>query len=69
MEQDLELLYECMETLADLDQDDLLMYLLDMTMAHPDTFLEVHHNNSVAFLQELREEEHNGYPLYPELHI
>jgi len=69
MTQDLELLHECMQILADLDQDDLLMYLLDMTMAHPDTLLEVHHYNSVAFLQELREEEHNGYPLYPELHI
>lgn len=67
MKQDPELLFECMQVLADLEQDDLLMYLLDMTMAHPSTFLEVHHFNSVAFLEELREEEHNGLPMYPEL--
>ena len=48
-------------------EEELYDYLLDMVALHPDSFLDLVHDNHMRMLKEMREETHNGYPLYPEL--
>ena len=58
-----------LEALSELHDDELLDYLTDMVLLAPEVFLMVSHTNHMLMLQEMREETHNGYPLYPELQL
>lgn len=60
-------LHKALQALSELEEYELLEYLTVMTLLNPDIFLEIVAANYVLMLQELREETHNGYPMYPEL--
>ena len=58
---------KALEALAELEEYEFLEYLTDMTLLNPEDFLSIVHANHMLMLEELREERHNGYPMYPEL--
>ena len=60
---------EALEALAELHDEELSEYLVDMVLLAPETFLSLVHANHMLMLEELRDEKHNGYPMYPELQL
>lgn len=58
---------KALEALLELEEHEFLEYLTEMILLNPEDFLTVVHSNHMMMLQELREETHNGYPMYPEL--
>lgn len=58
---------EALLALSELHEEELLEYLTDMVVLEPELFLSIVHSNYMLMLQELREEKHNGYSMYPEL--
>ena len=60
-------LHKALQALSELEEYEFLEYLTDMTLLDPESFLELVDANTVLMVQELREETHNGYPMYPEL--
>ena len=58
-----------LEALSELHEDELLDYLTDMVLLAPEVFLTVGHTNYMMMIQEMREETHNGHPMYPELQL
>lgn len=62
-------IHEALKALSELEEYEYLEYLTDMTLLDPEGFLSLVHDNHMMMLQEMREENHNGYPLYPELQL
>ena len=60
-------LHKALQALSELEEYEFLEYLTDMTLLDPEGFLSIVDANHMLMLQELREETHNGYPMYPEL--
>jgi len=60
---------EALEALAELYEEELSDYLVDMVLLAPETFLSLVHANHMLMLEELRDEKHNGYSMYPELQL
>lgn len=58
---------KALEALLELEEHEFLEYLTEMILLNPEDFLTVVHSNHMMMLQEMREETHNGYPIYPEL--
>ena len=60
---------KALQALSELEDYEVLDHLIDMTILDPEGFLSIVDANHALMLQELREETHNGYPMYPELSL
>lgn len=66
-------LKNALETFQDLENEDLYDLILGLADDNPEFFMDVVDALEVIragdLLQWMREETHNGYPLYPELQL
>jgi len=60
-------LHEALQALSELEDYEFMDHLTDMVILDPEGFLSVTHANHMAMLEDMRNETHNGYPMYPEL--
>jgi hypothetical protein len=58
---------KALQALSELEDYEFLEYLTDMTILDPEGFLDLVSANHMLMLEELRDEKHNGYSMYPEL--
>ena len=62
------MIQEALDTIMYMDEEDTQRYLLVLLERDPELFYSIHNEVlQLDFLNDMREEEHNGYPMYPEL--
>jgi hypothetical protein len=60
---------QALKALKDSPEEYLYDYLVEMIVLHPSSFLELVHLDHMLMIEELRDEKHNGYSMYPELDL
>ena len=59
---------EALEDILEMDLEDTQRYLMALLERDPELFYSIHNDLiQLDFLEEMREETHNGYSMYPEL--
>jgi len=61
---------EALEDILEMDLEDTQRYLMALLERDPELFYSIHNDLiQLDFLEEMREETHNGFPIYPELNL
>jgi len=64
------MIQQALEDILEMDVDDTQRYLLALLERDPELFNSIHEDIlHMDILEEMREETHNGYPIYPELQL
>lgn len=62
------MIHEYLNDILEMDLDEAQRYLITLLEQEPETFEALHGSIQASdFLEELRNEEHNGYKMYPDL--
>ena len=60
--------HENLKDILEMDLEDTQRYLINLLEQDPEMFEAIHSSIQASdFLDELRDEEHNGFKMYPEL--
>lgn len=64
------MIQQALEDILEMDVDDTQRYLMVLLERDPELFFSIHNDLiQLDFLEEMREETHNGFPMYPELSL